>query len=102
MATPPPQGEEGGQLGGACCYYVHLKFQLLQNAAPLPKAHKIEIEVAFRDHNNCKLSCVVPLFVSIYKPFSSQYMQLVYLLKDFDLNIVERKLKNWSPSMQGT
>jgi hypothetical protein len=68
VATPPPHGEEGGQLGGACCYYVHLKFQLLQNTTPLPEAHKIKIEVAFRDHNNCKLSCVVPLFVSIYKP----------------------------------
>jgi hypothetical protein len=68
VATPPPHGEEGGQLGGACCYYVHLKFQLLQNTTPLPKAHKIEIEVAFRDHKNCKLSCVVPLFVFVYKP----------------------------------
>ncbi len=36
------------------------------------------------------------------KPFFSLYMQLVYLLKDFNLNIVERKFKYWSPSMQGT
>jgi hypothetical protein len=31
-----------------------------------PRAHGIETEAALRDHRNCKLSCVVPLRVSVY------------------------------------
>jgi hypothetical protein len=50
---------------------VHPQFhfthrQLLQCTSLLPRAHRIETEAALRDHGNCKLSCFVPLCVSVY------------------------------------
>ncbi len=50
---------------------VHPQFhfthrQLLQCTSLLPRAHRIETEAALRDHGNCKLSCFVPLSVSVY------------------------------------
>jgi hypothetical protein len=45
-------------------HYIHQ--QLLQYIPLSPRAHRIETKVAHRDQDNCKLSCFVPLFFSLW------------------------------------
>jgi hypothetical protein len=62
-AAPPPHGEQGGQPEGACCDVLCAAPAIAIYPSPnscskrqfLPRAHRIETEVALRDPSNCKL-----------------------------------------------
>jgi hypothetical protein len=68
-------------------HYTHQK--LLQHSALLPQVHCIELKRALRDENTCKLSCIVPLSLSIYCLLSEyEYLQTWlqwYLLKQIKI-----------------
>ncbi len=67
---PPPHGEEGGRSGGACCYAI-----VCSPNSSLPISNFCSTPHFFpertkqkrqRNHGNCKVSCVVPLCVSVH------------------------------------
>ncbi len=69
-APPPPHGEEGGRSGGACCYAI-----VCSPNSTLPISNFCSTPHFFpertkqkrhRNHGNCKVSCVVPLCVSVH------------------------------------